>query len=224
MAARAQGAFREILVCTEDQVVPVPDGLTLELAAFAEPLSVCLHAGTQAGPLLGRRVLVSGCGPIGALAILVAGHAGAQEVVATDLSDAPLAVARQIGADRTVNVRTEPGGLDRFASGKGYFDVVFEASGSCAALALALPVVCPGGVIVQVGLGGDITIPINVLVAKEIQLRGTCGPGVRIGRRPFQSYEDPTRAVNLRPQIVPSKSGIIPILTRSDARERRTCR
>ena len=169
----SQGAFREILVCTEDQAVPVPDGLTLELAAFAEPLSVCLHAGTQAGPLLGRRVLVSGCGPIGALAILVARQGGAREGVATDLADAPLAMARRIGADLAVNVRTEPSGLDRFASSKGYFDVVFEASGSGAALASALPVVRPGGVIVQVGLGGEITIPINVLVAKEIQLRGT---------------------------------------------------
>jgi L-idonate 5-dehydrogenase len=169
----SQGAFREVLVCTEDQAVPVPDGLALELAAFAEPLSVCLHAGTQAGPLLGRRVLMSGCGPIGALGILVARQAGAREVVATDLADAPLAVARRIGADLAVNVRTDPGGLDSFATGKGFFDVVFEASGSGAALSTALQVARPGAVIVQVGLGGDVTLPINVLVAKEIQLRGT---------------------------------------------------
>jgi L-idonate 5-dehydrogenase len=168
-----QGAFREVLVCTEDQAVPVPDGLPLEHAVFAEPLSVCLHAATQAGPLLGRRVLVTGSGPIGALAVLVARHAGAREVVVTDLADAPLAVARQIGADLTVNMKTEPAGLDRFKTGKGYFDVVFEASGSAAALTAALQAARPGGIIVQVGLGGDSSLPINVLVAKEIQLRGT---------------------------------------------------
>ncbi len=168
-----QGGFREMLVCAEAQAVPIPTGLSLEHAAFAEPLSVCLHAATQAGPLLGKRVLVTGTGPIGALSILVARHGGAREVVATDLADAPLAIARRIGADFAVNVRDEPSGLDRFAAGKGHFDVVFEASGSGAALASALPVARPGAVVVQLGLGGDVTLPINTLVAKEIQLRGT---------------------------------------------------
>jgi L-idonate 5-dehydrogenase len=169
-----QGGFREVMVCTDDQAVAVPQGLTLEKAVFAEPLSVCLHAATQAGPLLGRRVLVTGTGPIGALAIMVARHAGAREVVATDLAEAPLAVARRIGADLAVNTRADPAGLDRFSADKGYFDVVFEASGSGAALASALQVVRPGATIVQVGLGGgEMTLPINLLVAKEIQLRGT---------------------------------------------------
>jgi L-idonate 5-dehydrogenase len=168
-----QGGFREVLVCTEDQAVPIPEGLSIELAAFAEPLSVCLHGGTQAGPLLGRRVLVTGTGPIGALAVLVARHAGAREVVATDLADQPLALARQIGADLAINMRTDPEGLDRFKADKGFFDIVFEASGSGAALASALDVARPGAVIVQLGLGGAMELPVNTLVAKEIQLRGT---------------------------------------------------
>jgi L-idonate 5-dehydrogenase len=168
-----QGGFREVLVCAEEQAVPIPEGLSMELAAFAEPLSVCLHGGTQAGPLLGRRVLVTGTGPIGALAVLVARHAGAREVVATDLADTPLALARQIGADLAINMRTEPEGLDRFKADKGFFDTVFEASGSGAALTSALDVARPGAVIVQLGLGGAMQLPINTLVAKEIQLRGT---------------------------------------------------
>ena len=168
-----QGGFRETLVCTEAQAVKLPQGMALEHAAFAEPLSVCLHGATQAGPLLGKRVLVTGTGPIGALSILVARHAGAREVVATDLADAPLVLARQIGADLTVNMRTDSGGLDRFHADKGWFDVVFEASGSGAALGAALQAARPGAVVVQLGLGGDITLPMNTLVAKEIQLRGT---------------------------------------------------
>lgn len=167
-----QGGFRELLVCTEAQAVPIAAGLSLELAAFAEPLSVCLHAANQAGELMGRRVLVTGTGPIGALAILVARHAGAREVVATDLADAPLAIAKQIGADDAINVR-EAGALDRFAAGKGYFDVVFEASGSGQALASAIAIARPGATIVQVGLGGEMTVPINTIVAKEIALKGT---------------------------------------------------
>jgi L-idonate 5-dehydrogenase len=127
----------------------------------------------QAGPLLGKRVLVTGTGPIGALAIMVARHSGAQEVVTTDLADAPLAIARKIGADLAINTRTQPDGLDRFHADKGYFDVVFEASGSGAALASAITAARPGAVIVQLGLGGEINFSVNALVAKEIQLRGT---------------------------------------------------
>jgi L-idonate 5-dehydrogenase len=167
------GGFREILVCTEAQAVKLPDGLTVQTAAFAEPLSVCLHAVRQAGPLLGKRVLVTGTGPIGALAIMVARHAGAREVVATDITDAPLAIARRIGADRALNSR-DPDALTPFKSDKGYFDTALEASGSGIALSGALEVVRPGGVIVQLGLaGGEMTLPINLLVAKELSLRGT---------------------------------------------------
>ena len=63
-----QGAFREPLVCEESQAHVVADGVSLGEAAMAEPLAVCLHAARRAGPLLGKRVLVTGSGPIGALA------------------------------------------------------------------------------------------------------------------------------------------------------------
>jgi L-idonate 5-dehydrogenase len=168
-----QGGFRETLVCHETQAVKLPDGLSVEHAAFAEPLSVCLHAANQAGPLLGKRVLITGTGPIGALSILVARQAGAREIVATDLADAPLAIARRIGADRTINMRDEPAALEAYAANKGYFDVVLEASGSGAALNAALPACRPGAIIVQCGLGGDMTLPMNLIVAKELQIRGT---------------------------------------------------
>lgn len=168
-----QGGFRQQLVCKETQAVRLPADMAPETAAFAEPLAVCLHAARQAGPLQGRRVLVSGTGPIGALAILVARHGGAREVVATDLSPAPLAIARRIGADAAFDLRAEPDALDRFGADKGTFDVVFEASGSGAALAGVLRAARPGATIVQIGTGGDIPLPLSVLVAKEITLRGT---------------------------------------------------
>ena len=166
-----QGGFREVLVCEAEQAVPA--GTDASLAAFAEPLAVCLHAVKQAGPLLGQRVLVTGTGPIGALAVLAARHAGAAEVVATDLLDAPLALVAKLGADRVVNVRHDPGALDEYARDKGWFDVALEASGSGAALASAIGAVRAGGTIVQLGLGGDASLPLNTLVAKEISLRGT---------------------------------------------------
>ena len=169
-----QGAFREVLVCHEDQAVPLPPGVSLETAAFAEPLSVCLHAVRQAGSVLGKRVLVTGSGPIGALAMLVARHAGARTVVATDIMESPLALARRIGADLALNTARDPDALDRFKADKGYFDTAIEASGNPKALAGALEIVRPGGTIVQLGLaGGEVTLPLNVVVAKEIALRGT---------------------------------------------------
>lgn len=164
------GGFREALVCEAAQAVPLPDGLDTTRAAFAEPLAVCLHAARQAGPLLGRRVLVTGCGPIGALAIAAARMGGAREIVATDLSDAPKQVALAMGADR---FHADPGALAAYAPEKGVFDVALEASGSPRALLGILPVLRPGGTIVQIGIGGDVPVPMSVLAAKEITWRGT---------------------------------------------------
>ncbi len=166
-----QGGFREVLVCHGSQAIPT--NMPVERAAFAEPLSVCLHAAKQAGPLLGARVLITGAGPIGALCAMVARHSGAAEVVVTDLLDAPLAVMRRVGADATYNTRENPAALERFHADKGYFDVAFECSGAGLALASAFAAVRPGAVIVQVGLGGDVVLPMNTLVAKEIRLAGT---------------------------------------------------
>jgi L-idonate 5-dehydrogenase len=168
-----QGGFAERLVCEAPRAVKLPADMDLALAAFAEPLAVCLHAARQAGPLLGARVLVTGAGPIGCLAIAAARLAGAREVVATDLHAAPLAVAARLGADRTLAMAEAPDALAGYAAGKGYFDAVFEASGSAAALAGAIQVARPGAVIVQLGLGGDASLPLSALVAKEITLRGT---------------------------------------------------
>src|SRR5256885_4918431 len=62
-----QGGFRDMLVCEEAQAIPVPATLSAAQAAFAEPFAVCLHAVNRAGPLLGKRVPVTGAGPFGHL-------------------------------------------------------------------------------------------------------------------------------------------------------------
>ncbi|MGE0522940.1 MAG: L-idonate 5-dehydrogenase [Variibacter sp.] len=194
-----QGGFRDNLVCDEAQAVPVPPLTSAAQAAFAEPLAVCLHAVNRAGPLLGRRVLVTGAGPIGVLTIIAARRAGALEVVATDVADAPLAMARHVGADTAINIAAEPQALERYSADKGHFDVMFEASGNGAALASGLAVVRPRGVIVQIGVGGDVTIPLNVVVAKEFDLRGT-----------FRFHEEFALAVDL---IGNNLVDVMPLLT-----------
>jgi L-idonate 5-dehydrogenase len=193
-----QGGFREVLVCHASQAVPAD--MPPERAAFAEPLAVCLHAARQAGPLLGARVLVTGAGPIGALCLLAVRHAGAREVVATDLLDEPLATVRRLGADVALNLRAQPDALAPYAVGKGTFDAVFECSGSGAALAGAIAVARPGATIVQVGIGGAETpVPLTSVVAKEITLRGS-----------FRFHEEFALAVDL---LARGAIDVAPLLT-----------
>jgi L-idonate 5-dehydrogenase len=168
-----QGAFRQEIVIEAGQAFPLADGISDAEGAMAEPLAVALHAVNRAGPLLGRSVLVTGCGPIGAMVVIAARRAGATHIVATDVVDQPLRKAAKVGADETINVAEQPGALARFAADKGQFDVLLEASGNERALRSAFDVVRPRGVIVQLGLsGGELTLPLNTVVAKEFDLRG----------------------------------------------------
>ncbi|MGO4568282.1 L-idonate 5-dehydrogenase [Rhizobium sp. 2YAF20] len=168
-----QGAFRQSLVAESWQCHKIGEDISIHEAAFAEPFAVTLHAVNRAGSLLGKRVLVTGCGPIGALAIVAARAHGAREIIATDVIDGVLDIARTIGADRTINVAANPQELAAFSANKGYFDVMFEASGNERAVRAGLDVLAPRSVLVQLGLGGDISLPQNVIVAKEIEIRGT---------------------------------------------------
>ena len=84
-----QGAFREKIVADAVQCIKA-DGLTAGEAAMAEPLSVCLHAVRRAGDLLGKKIVITGSGPIGTLCVLAARAAGATEIIVTDLEDTAL--------------------------------------------------------------------------------------------------------------------------------------
>ncbi|MEL6965847.1 MAG: L-idonate 5-dehydrogenase [Pseudomonadota bacterium] len=167
-----QGAFRQSLTALASQCVTA-NGLTDGEAAMAEPLAVCLHGAKRAGDLMGKRVLITGAGPIGNLCLLVAKAAGAVETVVTDLSDEALGYAQKIGASDTINMAEQPDGLSQYAKGKGTFDVLFECSGAAPALVGAIPAMRPRSVIMQLGLGGDMTLPVQAMTAKEIDLRGS---------------------------------------------------
>ncbi len=167
-----QGAFSEMLVADARQCVAA-DGLTPAEAAMAEPLAVTLHATRRAGEMLGKAVLVTGCGPIGILSILAARRAGADLIVATDLSDFTLAMAKKVGADEVINMGKQPDGLERFTPDKGTFDVLYECTGAAPALTAGIMAMRPGGTIMQLGLGGDMTLPMMAITAKELSLKGS---------------------------------------------------
>ncbi len=172
-----QGGFRDLIVAESRQCEKVGDHTSLAQAACAEPLAVCLHAANQAmeqaGSLAGKKILVTGAGPIGALCVAVARLFGASEIVVTDLQDATLAVAQEMGATEAVNVASNAEKLEPHLAGKGTFDVTFECSAAAPAMRTALAATKPRGTIVQLGVTGDMALPLNVLVGKEIVLRGT---------------------------------------------------
>ena len=169
--------FRDRIAIGARQCHVIAPGISMAAAACAEPLAVCLRALGRAedrvGDLKGKRVLVTGAGPIGALCAALAAKAGAAEVVVTDLQDATLAVARKMGATATVNVRTDGGALEPWLADKGQFDLTFECSAAAPAIRQAIAATRPMGTIIQVGVTGDTPIPLNMLVGKEIGLIGT---------------------------------------------------
>jgi L-idonate 5-dehydrogenase len=199
-----QGAFQQLLVADAAQCHVIADGVSIEEAAFAEPLAVTLHAIVRAGSLAGKRVLVTGCGPIGALAIAAARLHGAQEIAATDIADFTLGMVRKMGADQAINVARNTDALNAFKINKGHFDVMVEASGNEAALRAGLECLKPRGVLLQLGLGGDIAIPLNMLVSKEIEMRGS-----------FRFHEEFALAVDLinrrRVDLRPLLTDVLPL-------------
>ena len=197
-----QGGFRRRLVAAARQCVKVGDAVSIGEAAMSEPLAVALHAVAQAGDVRGRRVLVTGFGPIGGVVLLALRHAGAGEVTVTDLVEEPLALARRIGAAAALNVAADRDALAAEERDKGRFDIAFECSGNPRALAQAIACVRPRGTIVQVGVGGAFDVPMNTVVAKELRLVGTFRfhPEFEVAAQLIA-----TRAIDVRPLITATR-------------------
>ena len=167
-----QGAFREILIAEDYQCV-VADGLSPEEAAMAEPLAVCLHAIKQAGDIFGKKVLIIGSGPIGTLGVLSARRAGAEEILVTDISDKALEFSNLVGADKVINTSKNYPQIEKFQVGKGYFDLAIECSGSASGINDAIKCLKPKGTLIQLGLGGDILMPLVSVTTKELNIKGS---------------------------------------------------
>jgi L-idonate 5-dehydrogenase len=168
------GGFEEFITAPAANAYPVPDALTWGEAAMTEPLSVAIHAARRAGNLAGRSVLVTGGGTIGQLTALVAQVFGAAHVSLSDILPGPRQFALDRGADDVLNALSPDFVAEAEALAPGGFDVAFEAAGSAEALGQALAVVRRGGIIVQVGtLPAAVTLPLNVVMARELTLLGS---------------------------------------------------
>ena len=162
------GGFSELRVVRAEQIRTLPSNVDTEHGALAEPLAVAMHAVNRAGDVRGRGVLVNGAGPIGSLVVAAAKYAGAATLVVADVADAPLKIAKAMGADVVVNVGAgEELPVD--------VDLVFEASGAAAALGAVLHATARGGRVVQVGNLPGKAVPASLgdLVTREITWVGS---------------------------------------------------
>ena len=163
------GAFVRYATLPARMLRALPDGLDLRTAAAIEPAAVAWHAVARAGDVQGKTVLVIGSGPIGALIVAVLRHAGATEIVAVDLHDHPLAVARELGATRTL-IATD---VEAIAAVQA--DVALDSSGSSRGLASAIRGTARGGRVIMVGLlpTGDQPVPMSLAITRELELVGS---------------------------------------------------
>jgi len=139
---------RTVLVNTQ----AIPPHVTYEEAAITEPLACVLHGAEKAGIKLGDTVAIIGAGPIGLLHLLVAKKLGAERVIISDLLDERLEFARKLGAEETINAKTEDtvSKVKQLTNGYGA-DVVIEAIGLPATWEQALKMVRKGGTVLEFG-------------------------------------------------------------------------
>lgn len=147
----------------------VPDPLSDDAAALLEPLSVGIWANRKARTAPGSRVLITGAGPIGLLALQCALAFGATEVVVSDVNEHRLGLATRLGATAVLDPRA---GSVRSSGHQP--DVLIECSGHPGATGDALRALVPAGRAVLVGMGGDeLAVPLGVLQNHELEVTGT---------------------------------------------------
>lgn len=198
---RQHGAFAEQLALPARILYRLPDALPFAEAAMVEPVSIAVHAVQRTKIAPGSTAVVVGSGMIGLLVIQALRWAGASQVVAVDLADNRLALARQLGATHTIN----SGKLDaaaeigRITGGLGA-DTAFEVVGFTPTLNLAIATLKRGGACVLVGNLSPKTqdFPLQAVVTKEITLTGSCASA---GEYPLCLDLIARGVINVKPMI-----------------------
>ncbi len=164
------GAFTNYVTIPESFAYTLPDQMSNEEGALIEPLSVGLWACRKAQLQGADRLLVTGAGPVGLLAMKVALALGATQITMTDVSPQRLEMARKLGATRTVNVAETP-----LATVRVEADVLIECSGNQKALMDGIRSLRPAGKAVAVGMspGEELSVPMSFIQNREITLTGT---------------------------------------------------
>jgi L-iditol 2-dehydrogenase len=176
---RRDGAFAEYVVVPPHILYRIPDELSFDHAAMIEPLSIAFHAVRRTPVTLGDTALVVGSGVIGLLLIQALRLAGCGRVIAVDVDENRLALARRLGADETLNPACTASGnpaeaVMRLTDGRGA-DSSFEAVGKSETLQLAVAGVRKGGSVTLVGnISPKAELALQLAVTRELTLIGSC--------------------------------------------------
>jgi threonine 3-dehydrogenase len=176
IGVQRDGAFAEYIVMPAGNLWPHLIKIDLDVAAIFDPFGNAVHTAGQFS-VVAEDVLVTGAGPIGLMAAMVARHNGARFVVITDVSDYRLDLARKVGLTRAVDVRTEtlPEVMRELGMKEG-FDVAFEMSGQAAALRDMIANMSHGGRIAMLGLPDhEFAINWSQVVLKMLTVKGVYG-------------------------------------------------
>ena len=174
---RQHGAFAEYLAVPARILYRVPDDLSFVQAAFVEPVSIAAHAVELTPIALNDTAVVVGTGMIGLLLIQVLKQTGVGKVIGIDLADSRLELARQLGADVTINARDTDIQEQILAHTEGRgADIAFEVVGITATLQTAVKALRKGGALTLVGnISATAELPIQLVVTRELTLYGSCG-------------------------------------------------
>ena len=170
-----QGVFAQYVAIPQRHLYHIPEGLSLEEAALAEPAATAMYAVTKAQIPAGAQVLVIGDGPIGQLAAQLANIAGASRVIMAGSWDEKLAIARECGIHETINYHNEDVIQRARELTEGGPEIVIETSGSNVALNMAVQALKPTGRIVAVSWynGANVDVAMNTLIVKDAALIGS---------------------------------------------------
>ena len=176
IGVQRDGAFAEYIVMPAGNLWPHLIKIDLDVAAIFDPFGNAVHTAGQF-TVVAEDVLVTGAGPIGLMAAMIARHNGARFVVITDVSDYRLDLARKVGVTCAVDVRTEtlPDVMGELGMKEG-FDVAFEMSGQAAALRDMIANMSHGGRIAMLGLPDhEFAINWSQVVLKMLTVKGVYG-------------------------------------------------
>jgi threonine 3-dehydrogenase len=171
-----EGAFAEFLCLPASNAVHVDPGIPLEVLACFDPLGNATHTALQ-WDLVGEDVLITGAGPIGCMAAAIAKKSGARKIVVTDVNPRRLALAKEMGATRVVDVSTENlQDVQREIGMKEGFDVGLEMSGNPQALNDMIDNMYHGGRIALLGIMPEkAAVDWNKVVFNMLTIRGIYG-------------------------------------------------
>jgi threonine 3-dehydrogenase len=172
-----QGCFADYLSIPAENVFPIPDEIPDEFAAFFDPFGNAVHTALSFD-LVGEDVLITGAGPIGLMAVLIAKHVGARNVVITDVNPHRLEMAEKLGASRAINPTQEKlTDVMRDLGMQEGFDVGLEMSGIESAFQQMIETMITGGKIAMLGIpaGGKMAIDWNKVIFKGLTLKGIYG-------------------------------------------------